>query len=99
MSPREVNILLTEIGTLDGRLKKQTPEDQAALAVLWADILDPGLSVDAARRAVRDHYATETRAIMPADLNAAAPVWRGSSDAGDVTAARLAREARRAVTS
>lgn len=98
MSPREANALLTEICTIDARLRKPSPEEQAELAVMWSQILDPALTLDAARAAVREHYATETRAIMPADLNAAAPVWRGSSDAGDVTAQRLAAEARAAVT-
>lgn len=99
MNAREVNALLTEISTVDGRLRKQSSEEQATLAVLWSEILDPDLTLDAARAAVRAHYAVETRAIMPADLNAAVPVWRGPSDAGDVTAQRLAAKARAAVTS
>ena len=98
MNVREANILLTEIATVDARLRKQSPEDQYALAVMWSQILDPELTLADARVAVRVHYAGETRAIMPADLNAAVPEWRGSSDAGDVTALRIARE-RGAVTS
>lgn len=93
MSPREANVLLAEVGLIDARLRKQTPEDQAALAVLWSEILDPALTLDLARAAVRRHYATETRAIMPADLNEAVPAYQGVSDAGDVTAQRLARQA------
>ncbi len=95
MSPREANVLLTHVTLLDGRFKR-TPEEQAQMATAWAGVL-VDVSLDAARSAVNDHYATETRSIMPADIVAACPVW-SSSWAGNVTEQRLAAE-QRAVTS
>lgn len=90
MSPREANVLLTKVALLDPRFKR-TPEEQAAMAKAWAEIL-ADVSLDAAVAAVNDHYATETRGVMPADIVAAAPTWKGISDAGNVTERRLAGE-------
>lgn len=90
MIPREANVLLTHVTLLDGRFKR-TPEEQAQMAIAWAGVLAE-VSLDDALAAVNDHYATETRGIMPADIVAAAPEWKGTSDAGNVTDQRLARE-------
>lgn len=89
MSPREANVLLTHVTLLDGRFKR-TPEEQAQMAIAWASVLAE-VSLEDARTAVNDHYATETRGIMPADILAAVPAWKGLSDAGNVTEQRLAR--------
>ena len=89
MSPREANVLLTHVTLLDARFKR-TPEEQAQMATAWAGVL-AAVPLDAALAAVDDHYAAETRGIMPADIVAAVPV-RSSSWAGNVTEQRLARE-------
>lgn len=90
MSPREANVLLTRVALLDGRYKR-APEEQAQMAVVWAEVL-ADVALDDAVAAVTDHYATETRAIMPADIVEACPV-RSSSWIGNVTEQRLAAEA------
>lgn len=94
MSPREANVLLTKITLLDGRFKR-SPEEQAQMATAWAPVL-ADVSLEDAIVAVNDHYAVETRGIMPADIVEACPV-RSSSWAGNVTEQRLAAE-RREVT-
>lgn len=90
MSPREANVLLTKIALLDGRFKR-TPEEQAQMAVAWAEVLAE-VALNAAIEAVTEHYAAETRGIMPADIVEACPV-RSSSWVGNVTEQRLAAEA------
>lgn len=95
MSPREANVLLTKIALFDGRFKR-SPEEQAQMATVWAPVLGD-VSLEDAMVAVNDHYASETRGIMPADIVSACPV-RSSSWAGNVTEQRLAAE-RREVTS
>lgn len=66
MSPREANVLLTHVTLLDGRFKR-TPEEQAQMAIAWSGLL-ADVTLDAALAAVNEHYATETRGIMPADV-------------------------------
>lgn len=95
MNAREANVLLTHITLLDGRFKR-TPEEQAQMAVAWSGVL-ADVTLEDARGAVDEHYAVETRGVMPADIVAACPV-RSSSWAGNVTEQRLASE-RAAVTS
>lgn len=89
MNAREANVLLTQVSMLDGRFKR-TPEEQAQMAIAWASVL-VDVDLQPALDAVNDHYAAETRGIMPADIVAACPV-RSSSWAGNVTEQRLARE-------
>lgn len=88
MNARETNIVLTRIALLDGRFKR-TPEEQAQMAIAWADVLTE-VPLDAALAAVTEHYQTEARGIMPADIIAAAPVVRSASWVGNVTEQRLA---------
>lgn len=90
MNAREANVLLTKITLLDGRFKR-TPEEQAQMAIAWADVL-VDVELGAAMDAVNDHYASETRGIMPADIIAAVPL-HNSSWAGNITEQRLAAEA------
>lgn len=90
MNARQANVLLTHVTLLDGRFKR-TPEEQAQMAIAWAEVLGE-VELDAALVAVNDHYTTETRGIMPADIVAAMPPVRSSSYAGNITEQRLARE-------
>lgn len=90
MNAREANVLLTHITLLDGRFKR-TPEEQAQMAVAWANVL-ADVDLDRAMVAVNEHYASETRGVMPADIVAACPVY-DSSWAGNLTERRLAAEA------
>lgn len=96
MNAREANVLLTHITLLDGRFKR-SPEEQAQMAVVWAGVLADA-PLDAAIDAVNEHYVTETRGIMPADIAVAVPPLQSASWVGNVTEQRLARE-RRSVTS
>lgn len=68
MTPAEVAAILTAAKALDDRV---TPD--AARVQAWSAVLAPDLTVDAARAALIAHYGSETRVIMPADLNT---YWR-----------------------
>lgn len=96
MNVFDANILLTKATLLDPRLSRPAAE-RVEQAEAWASVLaDVPLTV--ALEAVREHYRSETRTVMPADIVAAAPLPESSSDAGNVTELRLAAE-RGAVTS
>lgn len=70
MSPREVNVLLTNAALLDARLRRE-PEERAQMATAWAQLLgDVPLQVGMA--ALQQHYREEIRPIMPADIVAVA---------------------------
>lgn len=88
MNAREANVLLTRVALLDGRFKR-TPEEQAQMAIAWAGVL-ASVPLDQALAAVNEHYAAETRGIMPADIVAA--VEERSDAARDLTVQREMRE-------
>lgn len=73
MTPQEAGVLLAMAGTLDGRLKPANDEDAKLKIVAWAAVLDPDMPLEAAKTALKRHYADSVKAIMPADLNTA---WR-----------------------
>ena len=90
MNAREANVFLTKAALLDGRFRR-TPEEQADMAVEWAEVL-ADVEIVTAVEALREHYRAEVRAITPADIIAALPPLRSASDAGNVTELRLAQE-------
>lgn len=91
MNAVETNVLLTKIALVD-RWFKRSPAEQADMAEAWSGILaDVPLEVGVS--AVDEHYATERRSIMPADILDAMPPLRSSSYAGNITEQRLAAEA------
>ena len=63
MMPSEANALLTIAGSLDNR----TPS--AAAAKAWAETLHPSVTLEDGKAIIYAHYATESRWIMPADIN------------------------------
>lgn len=65
MTPSEVSWLLLAIRAVDDRIS----DDDARLAA-WTAILDSRVTFEHAKDAVVQHYRRETRAIMPADVNA-----------------------------
>lgn len=65
----EANVLLTRAALIDPRMKRNDPVEQADMAEAWAEVLADVAPADAAR-AMREHYATETRPLMPADVRA-----------------------------
>lgn len=69
MSPREVNILLTKAALLDPRMKRTDQREQADMAIAWAEVLADVTLADGIN-AVNAHYATDTRAVTPADIRA-----------------------------
>lgn len=70
MTPREVNVLLTNAALLDARLRRE-PEERAQMATAWAQILSD-VSLEVGMAALQQHYREETRPIMPADIVAVA---------------------------
>lgn len=92
MNEREANVLLTKIALIDGRFRRE-PEEQAEMAIAWAEVLSD-VALQDARDAVIQHYATETRGIMPADIISALPPLHSASWAGNITEQRLAGELR-----
>ncbi|MEV8023358.1 hypothetical protein [Microbacterium sp. NPDC080220] len=70
MTPREVNVLLTNAALLDARLRRE-PEERAQMATAWAQIL-ADVSLEVGMAALQQHYREETRPIMPADIAALA---------------------------
>lgn len=64
MTPAEVAALLTAAKSLDDRVTPDKPRTAG-----WCATLDEDLTFDDARTFLVDHYRTETRAIMPADIN------------------------------
>lgn len=65
MTPAQVGELLTVIAEFDGR--QVTRETVMAWHSLLADV-----DANAAVKAVREHYSTQSRRIMPADIKRAA---------------------------
>lgn len=90
MNAAEANVLLTKAALVDRWMKFSTPQEAADAAKEWATVL-ADVELDEALVALADHYASERRSIMPADIVAACPV-RSSSWVGNVTEQRLARE-------
>lgn len=66
MNAREANVFLTKTALLDGRFRR-TPEEQADMAVEWAEVL-VDVALATAVEALRQHYRAEVRAITPADV-------------------------------
>ena len=91
MNAAEANVLLTKAALVDRWMKFGTPQELAAAANEWATVL-VHVPLDVALEALKAHYASERRSIMPADIVDFAPVLRSSSYAGNVTEQRLARE-------
>ena len=58
--------LITFINSYDARVEVSRSKTEA-----WALALSEGIDYDFAHKTVVNHYATETRAMMPADFNAA----------------------------
>lgn len=73
MIAREVNIVLTRAALLDPRMKRVDPEEQADMALAWADAL-ADVPLDVALAAVSAHYRASREPLMLADLVAAAGV-------------------------
>lgn len=73
MTPAEVAALLTAAKSLDDRVTPDKPRTAG-----WCATLDPDMTFDDARGFLVDHYRTETRAVMPADLNMR---WRAAKRA------------------
>ena len=84
-------MLLTKAALVDRWMKFGTPQELAAASKEWATVL-ADVPLDVALEALTEHYATERRSIMPADIVDFAPPLRSSSHAGNVTEQRLARE-------
>ena len=74
MSPNEVNAVLTYAALFDPRMKRTDELEQADMAMAWAAAIPAGVTVDAARAAVEQHYRSERDSIMLADLVALAGV-------------------------
>ena len=91
MNAGEANVLLTKAALVDRWMKFGTPQELAEASREWATVL-ADVSLDVALDALSAHYATERRSIMPADIVTFAPPLRSSSDAGNITEQRLARE-------
>lgn len=70
MNAREANVFLTKAALLDGRFRR-TPEEQADMAVAWAEVL-VDVTLPDALEALRQHYRAEARAITPADVRSLA---------------------------
>lgn len=70
MKPTDTAALLSLAAAFDNR----TVTESAARA--WAEALDPRVAFDDGRRIVIEHYARESRWIMPADINAASRTMR-----------------------
>lgn len=66
MTPREVNVLLTQAALLDARLRRD-PEERAAMSTAWAQVLHE-IPLKVALAALAVHYREETRTLMPADV-------------------------------
>ena len=64
MTPGEVSALLLAVNAVDDRVTHDDARVQA-----WQGILDPRVTVSHARDAIVAHYRTQTRVIMPADVN------------------------------
>lgn len=56
-------MLLTYVSAFDNR---QLDEEHGAA---WAEVLDDRLTLDGAKWIVKDHYKTERKWLMPADIN------------------------------
>lgn len=67
MNAREANVLLTQAALLDPRMKRADPDEQAGMATIWAELL-ADIALTDALEAMRDHYRTQHRPLMPADL-------------------------------
>lgn len=67
MTPVEVNVFLTQAAHLDPRMKRNDPEDQAAMAELWAEAL-PDVSLADALAVIPVHYRESRDPMMPADV-------------------------------
>lgn len=91
MNAAEANVLLTKAALVDRWMKFGTPQELAAASKEWATVL-ADVPLDVALEALTEHYATERRSIMPADIVEFAPPLRSSSHAGNVTEQRLAAE-------
>lgn len=65
MTPAEAAAVLSKCAAFDNR----TPTESAARA--WAEAVDSNVTLTDALAIVADHYARESRWIMPADINGA----------------------------
>lgn len=63
MTPLEASALLTYMSAFDNR---QIDEEHGEA---WAEVLDPRLTLAGAKWIVKEHYRTERKWLMPADIN------------------------------
>lgn len=87
MTPREANVLLTEVALLERRPVATSGQEAAAQANAWASVL-ADVSLDAALAAARAHFREEERRLMPADV-----IRRVGGAPGRLTEEQVARAA------
>jgi hypothetical protein len=92
---RQANILLTRAALLDPRMKRVDEQEQADMAIAWAEVL-VDVELDAALEAVAAHYRTSRDPIMPADILTRVG-WVEPSPYENITARVAAEQKRRAL--